>query len=57
MLFGLTSPLLKILTPGKNVYITGKVDRSYGATQLAVEDYEVTTAVTVSAGRLVLSMP
>ena len=44
----------KILTPGKNVYITGKVDRSYGATQLAVEDYEVDDGSdSLSAGRLV----
>ncbi len=48
----------KSLTPGKKIYVTGKVDKSYGATQLAVEDYELDEgAGSLSAGRLVPIYP
>lgn len=48
----------KSLAPGKKIYITGKVDKSYGATQLAVEDYEVDDGSdSLSAGRLVPIYP
>lgn len=48
----------KSLRPGKKIYITGKVDKSYGATQLAVEDYEVDDGSdSLSAGRLVPVYP
>ncbi|MDD4334830.1 MAG: DNA helicase RecG, partial [Desulfotomaculaceae bacterium] len=48
----------KSLTPGKKIYITGKVDKSYGTTQLTVEDYEVDDGSdSLSAGRLVPIYP
>lgn len=48
----------KTLSPGKKVYITGKVDKSYGAVQVTVEDYEVDDGGdSLSAGRLVPVYP
>ncbi len=48
----------KTLAPGKTVYITGKVDKGYGATQVTVEDYEVDDGSdSLSAGRLVPVYP
>ncbi|NQS75337.1 MAG: ATP-dependent DNA helicase RecG [Peptococcaceae bacterium] len=48
----------KRLPPGTKIYITGKVDKGYGATQLMVEDYEVDNGGdSLSAGRLVPVYP
>lgn len=48
----------KTLAPGKTVYITGKVEKGYGATQVTVEDYEVDDGSdSLSAGRLVPVYP
>jgi ATP-dependent DNA helicase RecG len=48
----------KNLTPGKIIYITGKVDKSYGTTQIMVEEYEIDDGQDkLSTGRLVPVYP
>jgi len=48
----------KNLIPGKIIYVTGKVDKSYGATQVMVDEYEIDDGNdSLSAGRLVPIYP
>ncbi len=48
----------KSLAPGKMIYVTGKVDKSFGTTQVTVEDYELDDGSdSLSAGRLVPVYP
>jgi ATP-dependent DNA helicase RecG len=48
----------KNLSPGKTIYLSGKVDKSYGATQITVEEYEIDDGKDkLSTGRLVPVYP
>ncbi|MDD4238799.1 MAG: ATP-dependent DNA helicase RecG [Desulfotomaculaceae bacterium] len=48
----------KTLSPGANLFVTGKVDKSFGPVQVMVEDYEVSEGGDpLGAGRLVPIYP